>query len=275
MNINNLVLLNTLSSIINEGTTDCHYSIAEYLLHNIHRISNVSVNNIVDEAFVSRSTIRRFCNRLGYDNFSELKNSLSAIIFPSNIHLREFMDTSNYRNELKKELPKMFTDINSTVTDDIIDDLVKLIHQYDDVAIISASNTNSNLLKFQQELFYANKIVRLISIGLDNGNISETLNRNSLIISVSVSGVFANAINDMMKELSGRKILITAYRNDIFEETYDQIIYISSDKSNSKDNPFWEDKIGLYGKYGITYIFDLIAEHYIYSYMKRRGGNRE
>lgn len=65
MNINNLGLLNSLSSILNEGIMDSDYAITVYLVENLDRISEMSVNEIIDETFTSRSAIRRFCNRLG------------------------------------------------------------------------------------------------------------------------------------------------------------------------------------------------------------------
>lgn len=269
MNVNNLVLLNSLSFIINEGITSSDYSIAEYLLRNIHNIERITVNKIVDEAFVSRSAIRRFCNSLGYENFTDLKNSLSDIIFPSNIHLRKFKHIKTYKAELIEGLSEMIDDINKSITNADIDHIVELINQYEDISIISANNTSSNLLKFQQELFYAKKIIKLVSNHVDNIRAENFTKNKSLIIIVSVSGVFAKAINNIVKGLNGKKVLITAYRNQCLEKTYDQIFYISN-KTNTKNNQFWIDKMGLYGKYGVTYIFDLISEHYIYKYHNNR-----
>jgi DNA-binding MurR/RpiR family transcriptional regulator len=60
MNINNLGLLNSLSSILNEGIKDSDYAIAVYLVENINRTSEISVNEIIDETFTSRSAVRRF-----------------------------------------------------------------------------------------------------------------------------------------------------------------------------------------------------------------------
>lgn len=261
MNINNLGLLNTFSSIINGEEYDSDYAITNYILNNIDNLSSISINEVVDEAFVSRSSVRRFCNRLGYNNFSELKNSLTDIIFPSNIHLRSFEDIEVYRNDLINGLFNMVKSVNQVVTDDIVEYLVKTINEYEDILIISANNTSSNLLKFQQELFYAKKIIKLLNNNFDNDFLKKVSQPSSLIFVVSVSGVFANAINESIGEISGKKILISASRDEKLNEVYDQIIYISK-----KD--VREDNFGLLGKYGITYLFDLISEQYIYKYKK-------
>ncbi|QQP70175.1 MurR/RpiR family transcriptional regulator [Carnobacterium sp. CS13] len=259
MNINNLGLLNSLAAIINEGVYDSDYSTTEYILHNIDNIQNITVNMIMDEAYVSRSAIRRFCNRLGYENFSVLKHSLSDIIFPSNIHLREFENIGSFRKKVTEGLSKMVTEINEIITDDIIDSLASLINEHEGVSMISANNISANLLKFQQELFYAKKIIKIVDNYFDRDEMDVSSRETNLIIVVSVSGIFAEAINDIIREVDGKKILITGSHGEEYKKVYDQIIYIS--KSDISD-----DKMGLYGKYGITYFFDLLSEHYIFTY---------
>lgn len=259
MNINNLGLLNSLAAIINEGVYDSDYSTTEYILHNIDNIQNITVNMIMDEAYVSRSAIRRFCNRLGYENFSVLKHSLSDIIFPSNIHLREFENIGSFRKKVTRELSKMVIEMNDIITDDIIDSLAGLINEHEGVSMISANNISANLLKFQQELFYAKKIVKIVDNYFNRDEMNVSSRETNLIMVVSVSGIFAEAINKIIHEIDGKKILITGSHSEEYKKEYDQIIYISK-------NDISDDKMGLYGKYGITYFFDLLSEHYIFSY---------
>lgn len=257
MNINNLGMLNTLGAIINEGETNSDYAFTKYILNNLDRINEVTVNEIIDNAYVSRSSIRRFCNKLGYNNFSDFKNTLTAIIFPSNIHLRSFKNITDYREELNTGLKKMIKDMNEVITDDLIKYLVNIIHNHDEVIFFSSNNTSSNLLKFQQELFYVQKIVRLINT---NFNIDkEVFGPNHLIFVISVSGVFAFSIDEVLKKMGGKKVLVTANRTELLSNSYDKIIYIS-------DQDIEEDEIGLLGKYGITYLFDLISQYYIYKH---------
>src|SRR5699024_8208269 len=160
INNNKICLKNTLDSINNEKEINSYYAFTNYILNNINRINDITVNEIIDNAYISRSSIRRFCNKLGYNNFSEFKSKLTGIIFPSNIHLRTFKNSLDYRNELNIGLKEMINDINNVVTDEYIEYLVDLIHESDEIVFLSANNTSSNLIKFQQELFYAEKIVR-------------------------------------------------------------------------------------------------------------------
>ena len=259
MNINNLGLLNTIGLIINEGETNADFAIAKYILNHINNLEEITVNELVDNSFVSRSSIRRFCKKLGYENFSELQCSLTDIIFPSNIHLREFTSMRDYRNNLTIGLTEMIKDINTAVSDETVEELVELIKMSDDIIFLSSNNTSSNLIKFQQELFYVNKIIRLINANFGLNSIIKKTNEDSLIFVISISGVFSNAIMETLKTMKGKKILVSANRNERLSSFYDRVIYISN-------NDIEEDGIGLLGKYGITYLFDLISQLYIYKY---------
>lgn len=259
MNVNNLGLLNSLANIINEKIYDNDYFISEYILNHIDNIDTVSVNKMIEEVHVSRSAIRRFCKRLGYENFTVLKSSLSDIIFPSNIHLRKFESTDSYKNNLTNELFYIIKEMSDIITIDIIDSLSDLIHVYNNVSIVSSNNTSTNLMKFQQELFYAKKIVQLITNDFNNNKEGISGKESKLIIVVSISGVFSKAVRDRIHDVDGKKILITAHHSKEDQDVFEDIIYLSKKNINN-------DEFGLYGKYGITYFFDLLSENYIFKY---------
>lgn len=259
MNINNLGILNILGTIINDGEESSEKAISEYLLYNLDNIDNLTINEIVDQAFVSHSSVRRFCNELGYKNFTELRSSFTAIAFPSNLHLRQFEPVEEYRKNIMTELVNMISEMNLIVNNIMIEYLVDLIYDYKEITLISANNTTSNLLKFQQELFYANKIVRVVNNNYNNDFLNEVSKQSNLIFVVSVSGVFAKEMASIMESIDGRKILITANRDENFLKPYDEVIYLSKKDIKS-------DSLGLFAKYGITYLFDLISEQYIYKY---------
>lgn len=261
MNINNLGLLNSLSSILNEGIKDSDYAIAVYLVENINRASDITVNEIVDETFTSRSAVRRFCNRLGYSNFSDLKESITKLIFPSNLQYRSQEDLINHRKMLNNLIFQMIEDIDSVFSVEIVDELIDLLYNHKDVILLCANNTSGDIIRFQQELIYGNKEVKIVSNAYTNNENIKSLTEDSLLVVVSASGKFAEIANEWLSELKGNKILITALRSPSFLKIYHQIFYISK-------NSFSKDYLGIYGKYGIAYIFDLISSSYLSKYKK-------
>ena len=80
VNINDVDVLNRISSIINSEFGSNDAAIARYLIAHIRRSSEINVAAITRDAFVTRSAVRRFCNRLGYQSLSDLKESFTQSV---------------------------------------------------------------------------------------------------------------------------------------------------------------------------------------------------
>lgn len=257
MNINNLGLLNSLCAILNEGVKDSDYAISVYLIKNINSLDNITVNRIMDETFTSRSAIRRFCNRIGYGNFGELKESITQLIYPSNLRHREFNDLESHREYLNQLIGEMIEDIDRLFTKSVIDEIIQKMDEHEDVVLLCANNTSGDLIRFQQEMIYGNKELKVVASSYTTNHTILDLSEDSLLLTVSASGKFADEANEWIRTLKGQKMLITAFRHPPFDEVYDDIYFISK-------NSFSNDYLGIYGKYGITYIFDLISAEYLF-----------
>lgn len=260
MKINNLGLLNSLSSIINSGTVEgIDYVLAEYMLKNLHRISETSILELTEECYTSRSAVRRFCIRLGYNNFSQLKGSVTKLVFPSNLSLRDIKECSSYQWIIKNLIDDIINDINEQITFEKINYLCKLINRDVKIIFLCANNTSGTIIRFQQELMYASKIIHVISNSFTTNEILKSLNDEDIIITISASGKFVELSLNLVKGLKGHKILITGNKDSRLTSEYDKVFYIS--KNNITD-----DYQGLYGKYGITYILDLISTQFLFLY---------
>ncbi|AQP53568.1 MurR/RpiR family transcriptional regulator [Vagococcus penaei] len=257
MSINKFGLLNALYEIVNSKEHDNDYAVASYLLDNIKRINEVSVNELVNCAFTTPSAIRRFCHRIGYDNFSELKVSFSHLIFPSNLRLRQFHPMSEYRVQRLDSIRRVIQDIEKNFTDTMVETIVSLIVSYKKVILVSANNTSSELIKFQQELLFAEKIVYVISKDYKENSMLEEIDDETLLLVSSVSGTFAAEASEWVRGLPSYNILLTGNRDPEFLESYHDCFYMSGQDIKN-------DVTGVYGKYGLTLIFDFISESFFY-----------
>lgn len=260
MEINNLGLLNSLSSIINSEKLDnIDYVLANYILRNLYRISNISILEITEECFTSRSAVRRFCLRLGYDNFSELKNSVTKLVFPSNLRYRDIKGYMSYKNHIKNLIKDMIIDIDEQLDSEKINYLCELIHKDVNVVFLCANNTSGDIMRFQQELMFASKIVHVVSTSFTKSDILKSLKEEDIIINVSASGKFAELSLEFVKSLKGHKFLITANKDEKIRDAYEEIFYISKHSISN-------DYLSIYGKYGITYILDSLSMQYLFLY---------
>lgn len=261
MNINDFELLNRICSVINNETGTNDAAIATYLIDHLRNARAVNVTAIMEHAFVSRSAVRRFCNRLGYQSLSDLKESFSQLVFPSDLSHRDpTLTFTDYRAALDVRMLEMYADVESRVSDAEIVQLADEIHERHNVEIMCANNVSGTLTRFQQELFFTGKTVR-ISAG-DNiakpGTEAYALT-DSLLIVVSASGLFARQIDPYAMGRRARKVLITAFCNEETARHYDKVCYLS-DRGNGID------ELGIYSKCAIVYFFDLLSACYISRY---------
>lgn len=78
MKINRLSLLNSLFNVLNENNQgDPYFILAEYFLEHYHELSRLNIYDVAADCFVSRSSIRRFCQAIGYENFVAFKDEFA------------------------------------------------------------------------------------------------------------------------------------------------------------------------------------------------------
>ncbi|WP_158574804.1 MurR/RpiR family transcriptional regulator [Collinsella sp. AF08-23] len=253
-------LLNIISSIINEERDGNDVAIARYLISNLRNSEAINVSAITERAHVTRSAVRRFCNRLGYQSLSELKNSFSQLVFPSDFRHRDpNLSFNEYRAELDIRMMEMYAEVESRISDALLDELAYEIAQHRNVELLCTNNVSGNLMRFQQEMFFAGKIVRLNT--QDNGKPPMRVEtyHDSLVIVVSVSGMFARELDERMWGRTAKKVLITAFSSKDTASRFDKAYYLSGRGDGI-------DELGVYSKYAITYLFDLLSSRYITKY---------
>ena len=56
-----------------ENLNEAEMCVYNYIVKNLKHILNLSVRELADEVHVSTATVMRFCKKMGYSGFSELK----------------------------------------------------------------------------------------------------------------------------------------------------------------------------------------------------------
>ena len=68
------MLMNKINNILNTTyTNDTYHSICKYIKDNILEIQNMSIDEIAEGCFVSKSMISKFTKKLGYETFKDFK----------------------------------------------------------------------------------------------------------------------------------------------------------------------------------------------------------
>lgn len=208
-----------LLDIINrEDYNSMNFIIAKYILENLEKRKVISTKELAQECNVSKSSISRFCRKLGYDDFLELQIAIGSY--------KSFGEErfSDLKGENTGELiQSYFQCIQNTIgsLDQMLDiealeTLVRDIHDYERVVVMGHVQSSFPALSLQHYLTILHKFVYCTQNISEEKEMLETFDEKSLIIIFSAGGKFIERVLDgmgVMKRKSLPKIyMITGSR---------------------------------------------------------------
>lgn len=257
-------ILTSLLSIMNqndESNVDC--VLAKFLLEHLDEIPRLSIYDLADACYVSRSSIHRFVRSCGYESFREFKKASSD----ADKHLRRFIqytDFTDYPVHLKYQTMQMMDDVTRIADSEEMSRTIEAIHDSKEVVFLVADDSSSPIRVFQQQMTAVNKIVRVLTSSNTNLSMIDSLTDRDLLVVCSISGNFAIMINDDIRDLDTKKILLTTNRTTLFSSSYDTIFYLSSYRFSASSNLVASQNI--YTAYSLSYFLDLLFHFYYEKY---------
>ena len=257
-------ILTSLLSIMNqndESNVDC--VLAKYLLEHLDEIPRLSIYDLADACYVSRSSIHRFVRSCGYESFREFKKAS----VDADMHRRRFIqytDFTDYPVHLKYQTMQMMEDVTRIADSEEMSRTIEAIHNSKEVVFLVADDSSSPVRVFQQQMTAVNKIVRVLTSSNTNLSMIDSLTDRDLLVVCSISGNFAIMINDDVRELATKKILLTTNRTTLFSSSYDTIFYLSSYRFSASSNLIASQNI--YTAYSLSYFLDLLFHFYYEKY---------
>ena len=257
-------ILTSLLSIMNqndESNVDC--VLAKYLLEHLDEIPRLSIYDLADACYVSRSSIHRFVRSCGYESFREFKKAS----VDTDMHRRRFIqytDFTDYPVHLKYQTMQMMEDVTRIADSEEMSRTIEAIHDSKEVVFLVADDSSSPVRVFQQQMTAVNKIVRVLTSSNTNLSMIDSLTDRDLLVVCSISGNFAIMINDDVRELATKKILLTTNRTTLFSSSYDTIFYLSSYRFSASSNLVASQNI--YTAYSLSYFLDLLFHFYYEKY---------
>ncbi|WP_110955801.1 MurR/RpiR family transcriptional regulator [Anaerosinus massiliensis] len=224
-------LLNRLLIILNNGKKNStYYHIASVLLSNFDAIRNMTIAEVADLCFVSKSTISKFARYIGFDDFLEMKAASSYKSNKSSNHLNyndnilSYMEThtaEEYIDVMIDDLKLAKSSIDMSKIDQLVDDLLR----YDKVAAFGLLYSESAAMDLQMKLAYNEKYILTYINDVEQNEFIKNADKDTLII------IFTNSGNYIKKYQ-----LITTGNIDknIFRQTKAKIVAITANKQIEK-----------------------------------------
>jgi len=225
----------SLTSIINsEEVTSIYYRIAEYLLSNNYLVKRVSIQDVADNCYCSKSTISRFCRKLGYDDFYELNLDLYSSTKKSQDKYNPYI-VGNYEQNVNKYFEDVLSCIRyakAYIKQEDVSNLVKDLKKYKYVGVFGNLQSHSVGEIFQNDLGLSRKIVTASSLPYNQKKFIQQANKDTLIIIISCLGkYFRNQIDLSIYPKTNRPkfVLLTSNLDADKNGVYDKVIYLPSE----------------------------------------------
>ncbi|GEM_PF-6112693 len=192
--ISHFSLLNSLLAVINtERPSSTNATLAHYILDRFDTIGELNVYDVAEACFTSRSGIRRFCQSIGLDNFKDLKSYAWEWGEHHDLYV-SYAQRPCFRTSLLASIDEMMEAINRQVDEQTLDDLAALIHDAQNVAILTSDFMSMGVRQFQQSMVYLGKIVYVLTDTTADLTHLGDLGPDDALIVVSEHGNYASAV---------------------------------------------------------------------------------
>ncbi|MDQ0208676.1 MurR/RpiR family transcriptional regulator [Alkalicoccobacillus murimartini] len=213
-----------LAYINNSLEKDINYSIARSFLENIDRLETFSLEAVAETCSVAPSTINRFCKRIGFKNFSNLRNSviLSNKTRESSEKINRYLDPISFKDQLQENV-----DMIDTIPTEQIERIVHHINSSKRIVILSFEKYQVQTLELQKKLLLLGKFCECDTNLFKQMDTLDVLTEEDLIITISIQGyLLAEGLPliEKIRTTKGKRLLITFSDEPQHHEVFDEII---------------------------------------------------
>lgn len=189
--------------------------IARYIVNNPEKVTRMKIKDITDKLYISKASLVRFCQKLGYDGFIDLKNQLKLELIEENDNVLMESTENNSIIQLVSDYKKVLNRYLKFVKEKDLQELIEAMYMNEYIIIYGVGSFSILAEEFA---------IRLKKIGIHAEHIAykyemelmiKHLKPNSMVIALSQKCSELYLIN-LLKKLNKNQIftyLITSYGN--------------------------------------------------------------
>ncbi|MGN0287275.1 MAG: MurR/RpiR family transcriptional regulator [Atopobiaceae bacterium] len=256
-----LNLLMSLFAVFNDNDRDdTSYALARYFLQNFDHLDQLNIYDVMDSCFVSRSGVRRFCQSIGFENFSEIKASSGEWELFRHYFLTYPRLEGAGSHTLRQDLGTLYGQIDELMGTHEVDVVLDALHRCDQLVLFSADSSSMSLVEFQRAMALEGRIVQLITESSPAADAIRELGPNDLLLTVSTSGAFVRRQQAQVQDSGAFKVYVTATQSPELMRLFDTTLCMAQDVQDP--SPLHR----MYASYGVAYLFDRLFSAYAHRY---------
>lgn len=228
-----------------DNLTPTENQLAQYILQNKHQIHKLSIQDLAEETFVSKSAIHRFCKKIGLDGFNELKVKL-AQDNAGEFKIENQIDVNfpfNYQDSEVVIAQKLLTlyetsirDTYNSIDKEELNKSVELLHNAEIIDIYAHAHNINVAENFQDKMRGIGRIVNCPKSFYEQRCVAAASKPNhvALILSYSGKATFLPDIVQILHRKEVKMVLVGKVGSDIEQNYIKNYLYIS-DKENLRN----------------------------------------
>ncbi|MDD5799155.1 MAG: hypothetical protein PUD09_00690, partial [Coriobacteriales bacterium] len=223
-------------------------------------LDQLNIYDVMDSCFVSRSGVRRFCQSIGFENFSEIKASSGEWQLFRHYFLSYPRLEGAGSHNLCQDLDALYGQIDLLLDAQEVKVVLDALHRCDQLVLFSADSSSMSLVEFQCAMAMEGRIVQLITESSPAADAIRELGPNDLLLTVSTSGAFVRRQQAQIRDSGAFKVYVTATQAQELEQLFDTVLAMAQDVR--RPSPLHR----MYASYGVAYLFDRLFSAYAHRY---------
>ncbi|WP_250672770.1 MurR/RpiR family transcriptional regulator [Paraclostridium ghonii] len=228
-----------------DNLTPTENQLAQYILQNKEQIHKLSIQNLAEKTFVSKSAIHRFCKKIGLDGFNELKVKLAQdnaeeVMVENQIDVNFPFTSQDSEVVIAQKLLKLYeTSIRDTynfIDKEELSKVVKLLHKAEIIDIYTHAHNINVAENFQDKMRGIGRIVNCPKSFYEQRCVAAASKTNhiALILSYSGKATFLPHIVQILHRKEVKMVLVGKVGSEIEQNYIKNYLYIS-DKENLRN----------------------------------------
>ncbi|GAA0706516.1 MurR/RpiR family transcriptional regulator [Paraclostridium ghonii] len=228
-----------------DNLTPTENQLAQYILQNKEQIHKLSIQNLAEKTFVSKSAIHRFCKKIGLDGFNELKVKLAQdnaeeVIVENQIDVNFPFTSQDSEVVIAQKLLKLYeTSIRDTynfIDKEELSKVVKLLHKAEIIDIYTHAHNINIAENFQDKMRGIGRIVNCPKSFYEQRCVAAASKTNhiALILSYSGKATFLPHIAQILNRKQVEMVFVGKVGSDMKQNYIKNYLYIS-DKENLRN----------------------------------------
>ena len=235
-------LRHALYAVLNASEPDSSdRRIANYLIENIYKKEHFGIQDVADACFVSKSSVSRFCRRIGYADFLAMSQSIKYVQMRTYKRFDEYLDlpADAMAGAYLDQMSRCIEQVRAYASTDLLTELVGLLDRYDKIGIFGQMQSYSVATNFQFELASLGKHVSSFIMMSQQEDFILDSGKEAMAIIISSGGRYFQDFSRYFDYQSkNRPYLVLITNNQRLKKCvpYDKVYIVPSD-SNTASQP--------------------------------------